>query len=219
MTSSTAAAGSGSGFAAWPHIFRPASGPSTGPLILALHGTGASESDIVGLAERIAPGAAILAPRGRVDENGASRWFRRAGEGVFDVDDVIFRAGELAGFVGWALAEYDLGGRPVIATGFSNGANMALALGMLHPSVAATVVAFSGMYPFGSRETLTDPIPTQLLLLNGDNDPMAPSTSVDTLERTARASGATVTRVRRPGGHGITEAELVEAARWVANRG
>ncbi|RFA10863.1 hypothetical protein B7R54_17850 [Subtercola boreus] len=218
MTTSTTAAG-GSGFAAWPHILRPATGPSTSPLVLALHGTGGTESDIVGLAERIAPGAAILAPRGRVDENGAGRWFRRAGEGVFDVDDVIFRAGELAEFVGWALTEYDLGGRPVIATGFSNGANMALALGMLHPAVAPTVVAFSGMYPFGDRTPVSDPITTTMLLLNGDDDPMAPSTSVDTLETSARASGATVTRVRRPGGHGITEAELAEASRWVADLG
>ena len=111
----------------WPHHFVP----GEGPVVVALHGTGGNEGEIARLAERIAPSAAILSPRGRVTENGAGRWFRREAEGVFDVDDVIARANELALFIQWAVLEYSLVDRPLVVTGFSNGANMALALGML----------------------------------------------------------------------------------------
>lgn len=196
---------------AWPHIFRP----GDGPVILALHGTGGNEEDILRLADRVAPGAAVLAPRGRVSENGASRWFRRMGEGVFDVDDVILRAGELAEFVTWSIDAYRLQGRPMIAVGFSNGANMALALATLHPASAPAVVAFSGMYPFGERDLPSDPEGSRLLLLNGADDPMAPSASVDALEANLTAAGAQVLRVTRPGGHGISESELDRAAEWI----
>jgi phospholipase/carboxylesterase len=195
----------------WPHTFRP----GTGAVVLALHGTGGSEVEIASLAERIAPGAAVLAPRGRVSENGAGRWFRRAAEGVFDVDDVVFRTDELAGFLETAIAQYELDDLPVMATGFSNGANMALALGMLHPRLVPSIVAFSGMYPFGSRTATRDLVGSRILLLNGTADPMAPQSSVDVLAENLTTSGADLTRLSRPGGHGILADELVAAEQWI----
>jgi phospholipase/carboxylesterase len=198
----------------WPHTFRP----GTGALVVALHGTGGDEREIAALATRIAPGAAVVAPRGRVSENGAGRWFRRASEGVFDVDDVVFRAGELAGFLEWAIAEYDLGALPLVATGFSNGANMALALGLLHPELAPRVVAFSGMYPIGERAVTRELDASRILLLNGTADPMAPQASVEVLVSAATAAGADVTRLSRAGGHGISADDLSRAEAWVHER-
>lgn len=157
----------------------------------------------------------MLAPRGRVSENGAGRWFRRASEGVFDVDDVIYRAHELAAFIDWSVNEYGLTGMPIVATGFSNGANMALALGMLHPDRIPSIVAFSGMYPFGTRALPLDLPSSRILLLNGTADPMAPTASVQTLVATATARGAEVALLSREGGHGIAHSDLAEAERWV----
>ncbi len=78
------------------------------------------------------------------------------------------------------------------------------------------VVAFSGMYPFGDRDPIDDLTGVELLLLNGVGDPMAPAASVDVLERTATEHGATVTRIGRPGGHGIDGSEVQAAQEWVA---
>jgi hypothetical protein len=47
----------------------------------------------------IAPGAALLSPRGQVLENGAPRFFRRLGEGIFDEVDVVRRAHALVDFI------------------------------------------------------------------------------------------------------------------------
>lgn len=198
----------------WPHTFTP--GEPGAPVLLTLHGTGGDEREITALAEAVAPGAAVLSPRGRVSEGGANRWFRRLGEGVFDVDDIILRASELAAFVVAARERYDLADRQLIATGFSNGANIALATALLHPDAVSRVVAFSGMHPFGDRELSGSSAGVELLLLNGSGDPMAPAASVDVLERAASARGASVTRMSRPGGHGIDRSEIDAARNWIA---
>jgi len=54
-------------FETWPHVFVPGE-PGT-PVLLALHGTGADEHDLVGLAGTLSPGSPVLSPRGRVSEN------------------------------------------------------------------------------------------------------------------------------------------------------
>ncbi len=199
----------------WPHLF--AEGASAdAPVVLTLHGTGGDEREIVALGTSLVPGAAVLSPRGRVREGLANRWFRRLGEGVFDVDDVIARAAELAAFIVAARSRYALEHRELIATGFSNGANIALATALLHPDVVQRVVAFSGMHPFADREPGGSSAGVELLLLNGDHDPMAPVTSVDRLEQVASARGASVARLRRPGGHGIDAGEVQSAKEWLA---
>jgi phospholipase/carboxylesterase len=177
-----------------------------------LHGTGGNEQEIATLAAELDPRAGVLAPRGRVRESGMARWFRRHGEGVFDVDDVIVRAGELAGFVTAAREHHSWGDRPLVAVGFSNGANIALATAILHPTVVDRVIAFSGMYPFGDREVAADLRNVRIVTLNGESDPMAPLASVNRLADSLRERGADVHQHLRPGGHGIAMSDL-DAAR------
>ena len=109
------------------HVFRPGSAP--GPALLALHGTGGDELDMLSLASAVAPGAPVLSPRGAVREGPANRWFRRFAEGVFDLDDLRRRAADLAAWIAAAREQYrdGLAGRPLVALGYSNGANIAAA--------------------------------------------------------------------------------------------
>jgi phospholipase/carboxylesterase len=204
-----------------------------------LHGTGGNEQQISGLATALDPDAAVLAPRGRVQENGLNRWFRRLSEGVFDIDDVARRADDLAGFLTGARANYALGDRPVIAVGFSNGANIALATALLHPEVLPRVIAFSGMHPLdlasaradqslaghpvataestiSGRLAASDLTASAVLLLNGRADPMAPLESVQKLVTLLNERGARVQQELRPGSHGITETDVAAAVAWLA---
>src|SRR5216117_4067744 len=114
------------------HIFQP---PATagGPILLLLHGTGGNEHDLVPLAELLLPGAGILSPRGQVLERGMPRFFRRLKEGVFDIEDLKFRAAELADFIVETGTTHKFSTRDVTAVGFSNGANIAGALLLLRP--------------------------------------------------------------------------------------
>src|SRR6476646_5251523 len=96
------------------HRFVPAqAGGSPGPALLLLHGTGGDENDLLSLGAALAPGAALLSPRGKVLENGMPRFFSRLREGVFDPREVEARAHELADFVVAAREMYPLGGKPI----------------------------------------------------------------------------------------------------------
>src|SRR5690242_11337686 len=90
------------------HAFRPATVEGLPPVLL-LHGTGGDETDLIALGEAVAPGAALLSPRGQVLENGMPRFFQRLAEGVFDEEDVRRRAGDLARFIGKARPAYGIG--------------------------------------------------------------------------------------------------------------
>lgn len=77
------------------HRWVPGATPDA-PTLLVLHGTGGNEDDLLQLAATLAPGAAMLSPRGKVLEHGMPRFFRRLAEGVFDLEDLQFRTYELA---------------------------------------------------------------------------------------------------------------------------
>lgn len=199
----------------WHHLYEP--GDVDHPVLLTLHGTGGSEVEIAALGRALDERAGILSVRGRVSENGMPRWFARRGEGVFDLDDVERRAGELAHFLELAREAYGLGDREVVAVGFSNGANIALATVLLHPESLTGVVAFSGMYPLGDRIPTSRLEGRKIALVNGNHDPMAPATSVDHAEKVLVAAGANVTRLTRDGGHGIAQSDLTAARNWIAS--
>src|ERR1700749_3326502 len=112
------------------HRFEPATGAGAPPFLL-LHGTGGDENDLLQVGKAVAPGAALLSPRGKVLEHGMPRFFRRLAEGVFDEDDVRRRAEELADFIGKARSHYGLAAP--VALGYSNGANIAAAVMLLRP--------------------------------------------------------------------------------------
>jgi phospholipase/carboxylesterase len=99
------------------HRFVPAEDSASGETLVVLHGTGGDENDLIGIGKAIAPGAAIVSPRGNVLENGAPRFFRRLAEGVFDPKEVRSRAEELARFIRAAVITYRLDPARVFALG------------------------------------------------------------------------------------------------------
>src|SRR5580698_9864988 len=128
------------------HRFIPAAEPDNPVTLLLLHGTGGNEQDLLSLGQALLPGAAILSPRGKVLERGMPRFFRRFAEGVFDVEDLKFRTHELARFLETAARTYRLGEK-IIAVGYSNGANIAASLMLLHPQALAGAILFRVMVP------------------------------------------------------------------------
>src|SRR5499433_2520532 len=126
------------------HEFVPGDSDRT---LLLLHGTGGSERDLIPLGRELDPNASLLSPRGKVLENGMPRFFRRLAEGVFDLDDLRQRTHDLAAFVAAASEAYQFDPRRVIAVGYSNGANIAASLLLLHPETLAGAVLFHAMVP------------------------------------------------------------------------
>jgi phospholipase/carboxylesterase/glyoxalase family protein len=199
------------------HRFVPASDPNSKITLLALHGTGGDESDLVPLAQTLAPGAAILSPRGKILENGMPRFFRRLREGVFDEKDVIFRAGELAESVAAAAAKYHFDSAGVVAMGYSNGANIAAAVLLLHPGVLPRAVLFRPMVPI-QPDPPPDLSAAVVFIGAGRVDPIVPQAQTEALAALLRECGAQVSLHWSHAGHGL-EAEEIQAAKgWLSTK-
>ena len=102
---------------------------------------------MLGFGRSLMPGAPILAPRGRVSEGGAARFFSRSPEDPFRFPDFPERIDELAGFVREAADVHGLEGRPLVAVGYSNGANAAAGLMLRHPGLLAGGALLRPMLP------------------------------------------------------------------------
>ncbi|MGB7259932.1 MAG: alpha/beta hydrolase [Pseudolabrys sp.] len=193
------------------HRFIPATRPGLAPLLL-LHGTGGDEDDLVPLGERLSPGAALLSPRGKVNENGMARFFRRFAEGLFDVEDIKARAQELAEFIARARAAYKL--EKPVAVGFSNGANIAAALLLAHPGTLAGAVLLRATLPL-EPQTPPDLTSVPVLLLSGATDPMIPLAGANRLAAVLKAAGADLTHETLPAGHNLTQKDISLATQWL----
>jgi glyoxalase family protein len=185
--------------------------------LLLLHGTGGDEDNLISLGRMLLPGAAMLSPRGQVNEGGALRFFRRIREGVFDQEDLQRRTGDLARFVDAAADAYSLDKEGIIAVGFSNGANIAGSLLLRSPGLVKRAILLSPMIPF-EPDTPPDLTGTDVFIGAGRADQMVPAEQTKRLEALLRECGANVTTHWEPGGHTIAPAEITAAQRWLAER-
>jgi phospholipase/carboxylesterase len=196
------------------HRFVPAPSTSARTLLL-LHGTGADENDLLDLGHALDPDAALLSPRGKILENGAPRFFRRLAEGVFDEEDVVRRAHELAEFIRSASIKYQIDLKRLIAVGYSNGANIAGAIMLLGVAPFSKAILIRAMVPLKSPN-VPQLAGAGILLLAGQFDPIAQPPIVTRLEQILRKAGADVTLEFQPAGHEITGADVTAARDWLA---
>lgn len=198
------------------HRFIPASDPNAGTTLVLLHGTGGNEEDLIPLGKQLLPGAALLSPRGKVLENGMPRFFRRLAEGVFDIEDLRRRAEELAAFLSEALEHYELQNQKLVAVGYSNGANIAGGVILLHPHQLSGAVLLRPMVPFKP-----DPVPDltgmPIFLSAGRRDQIVPSENTNELAEMLQTGGAGVTIHWHQGGHELGIDDVDAAKLWLSS--
>jgi phospholipase/carboxylesterase len=197
------------------HRFVPAEDSASGETLLVLHGTGGNENDLVGIGQTIAPGAAVLSPRGKVLENGAPRFFKRLAEGVFDPKEVRSRAEELARFIRAAITKYGLDPSRIYALGYSNGANIASTVMFIQPALLQGAVLFRPMLVYEPDEP-GDLSGAGVLISAGRLDPIVPVKSVERLVDLFESSHAEVTLKWQSAGHNLVPSEVREASDWLA---
>jgi phospholipase/carboxylesterase len=196
------------------HRYLPGEDQSS-PTLLLLHGTGGNEVDLIPLGETLAPNAAFLSPRGKVSEYGAPRFFRRLAEGVFDLEDLVFRTHELAEFVDAASEEYGFDPSKVVAVGYSNGANVAASTILLHPGLLRAAVLFRAMVPF-EPDLTPDLSGMPVFLAAGRMDRMIPPDNTQRLADILLEAGADVDLRWRDTDHPLTYEEVGEAKVWLS---
>lgn len=195
------------------HHVEPGTQDDPGYALILLHGTGANEKDLVPLGGQVAPGKPLLSPLGKVREQGRPRWFRRKRPGVFDEEDLRARAKELASFLQEAQSEHGLPDQ-LVALGFSNGANIAAALLLLHPTVFRGAVLLRPMTPL-EPDALPDLEGIPVLIAAGRHDELVPADSVENLASLLQEAGADTTLRWEEAGHGLAREEVAQVKRWL----
>jgi phospholipase/carboxylesterase len=179
---------------------------ATAPLFVVLHGTGGDENQFFDLAGQLLPGARVVAPRGDVSEGGALRFFRRTGEGVYDMADLARATSKFVDFVTARKAE----GTPgrVVGLGYSNGANILAAAQFAAPELFDATVLMHPLIPF------TPPAAAfggrQVLITAGQRDPIAPAAATEALHSYFVRHGAEAKLFWHGGGHELRPEELRE---------
>ncbi len=201
-----------SSLAGYAHVFEPG---TTGWTVLLLHGTGGDEHDLVPLGRQLAPGAALLSPRGNVLEGGVTnRFFARRSPVDIDVEDMLERSDQLATFIDAATDAYGIDRERLIALGFSNGANIALASLLRHPGWARAAALLRPVL-YHEPEPLPDLSAVDVLVASGAHDPFSPPEEVERLRDVFTRAGANLQLVVDPdAGHGLAPDDLMRTATW-----
>lgn len=183
-----------------------------GSAIVLLHGTGGNEADLMPLAHRIAPEARLLGVRGRSNEEGVTRFFRRLEMTRFDQDDIRSEAAAFEAFWQGAMKVYDLDPARVTVLGYSNGANFAAAVMALYPRLLRRAIL---LRPMAVLEELpeADLNGTQVLTLAGAQDPYGPYAA--RLNDWLKASGAGLDARTVSSGHELGPDDMALARDWL----
>lgn len=184
------------------------------PTLLLLHGTGGTENDLVPIGQQIAPDWPILSPLGNHREGQAARFFRRFAEGLFDLEDLKKRAQEMDAFLYEAAAEHGWTPGRFVALGYSNGANMAAAMALLHPGSVLGAVCLRPMVPI-IPDHAPDLKGKSFLLRAGQHDGIVPPAGARELQKLLESSGAQVTTELFDGGHELSRADFESAQRFL----
>jgi phospholipase/carboxylesterase len=186
------------------HAYTKAPAPGA-PLVFAFHGTGGTETQFAGLVPQILPGAGIVAPRGDVSEHGALRFFRRTGEGVYDMEDLARRVETMARFVrGHRQANPDT---PIYGFGYSNGANILAAVSFLHPDLFDRIGLLHPLIPWRPADA-AGLAGRHVLITGGRRDPIGPLERTEALAAYYTAQKAEVTVALHNGGHDLRPEEI-----------
>jgi phospholipase/carboxylesterase len=181
-------------------------------LLLLFHGTGGNETDLIDLGRQLMPAAHLIAPRGDVSEGGALRFFRRTGEGVYDMDDFARATKKMSQFIAEQIDR--LAPSSVAALGYSNGANILASVLFAAPNRIDHAVLMHPLIPF-------EPAPQpalagrQVLITAGRRDPISPAALTERLARYFTAQGAEAAITWHDGGHEIRQTELAAAEQFL----
>jgi len=186
-------------------------GSPGGPLLFTFHGTGGDENQFPGLARDLLPRATIVSPRGDVSEHGAARFFRRTGEGVYDMADLARATDKMAGFVRAHVEAVKPSA--VFGLGYSNGANILASVIFAEPSLFDRSVLMHPLIPFepSVKGSLAG---KQALVTAGRRDPICPADLTASLVANLQKDGAETILEWHDGGHEIREGEIDAARRF-----
>ncbi|MHB0951752.1 MAG: alpha/beta hydrolase [Allorhizobium sp.] len=192
--------------------YRVREGAPGKPIFFVFHGTGGDENQFFDLAARLLPEATFVAPRGDVSEHGATRYFLRTGEGVYDMADLARATDKMATFVKQQRDRF--AASPVLGFGYSNGANILANVMIEHADLFDCAMLLHPLIPFKPKDN-AGLAGRKILITAGERDPICPAPMTVALSDYFVRQKADVTLEWHSGGHDLRQNEI-DAARKMA---
>lgn len=193
------------------HVVVPPTNGLTRGVLFLLHGTGGDETSLLELGRAVAPDRLLVGVRGRSDDEGVTRYFRRFDALRYDQEHLVHEAEALAAFILATAERHEVGNLPRAALGYSNGANIALATELLAPGTFDALALLRAVQPFEAP-----PEPTlsgrSVLLLLGAEDPYLQAGR--SLPAFLEGLGAHVEYAVLAAGHALTYDDVGRLTAW-----
>lgn len=184
--------------------------------IVAQHGSGADATTMLPLARAIDPDAAIVAPQGRIDQDGERRWFLKYTPTRFDQASIRAEAAAFADFVRKLAASRRMDPARTVFVGYSNGGNLLHAMMTLHPKLVRTAILLRCM-PVLDRAPMSDLSECEILCVRGAADETYRPFGA-ALVAQLRRRGASVSLRTVAAGHMLGDEDAIIARRWLEQR-
>lgn len=182
--------------------------------IVALHGSGVDETTVLPLARAICPEATVIAPRGRIDQNGERRWFRKLTPTSFDQTSINEEAAAFAAFLDGLRRDGVVGGvERTLVIGYSNGGNLAHSVMFLHPGRIGKLALLRCM-PVLKRTPMVDLSGSSVLVVGGATDDTY-GLHAGKLASLLNRRGATTRYVTVSAGHMFGDADIALIRAWL----
>jgi phospholipase/carboxylesterase len=196
-----------------------AAGPGPHPLLLFLHGRGADEEDLLGLAPLMDPRFLIVSARAPLPfhAGGGYTWYHL--NAIGSPDQQTFRKAYelLVRFFDDIRGGYPVDTAQVFLYGFSMGAVMSFSLGLTRPESVRGIVAHSGYIPEDAQLPLrwSDLARTGFFIAHGTSDPVIPVSRARRAKDLLTPTAARFDVREYPMSHTISDQSASESAAWL----
>lgn len=188
------------------------------PTILALHGRGSNEEDLIGLAPYLPNDFLWISPRGTFSLGpGAYEWFQISQIGKPDPNRLANALNTIDRFIEEILVSYPVDLNNLYLLGFSQGSVVSLSYILTKPQRIAGVIAQSGYVPLESGLQIDEASIKNkpFILTHGIHDSMLPVDWARRSRATLQALGANLEYHEFAMGHNITEESLKVISAWL----
>lgn len=180
------------------------------------HGTGGGKSDLLFLNNDVKQKYNLVGLQGNVVEQGMRRFFKRFSEGVFDQESIKVETHKLNQFLNDWLSSHQHSLDEIAFVGYSNGANMILALLFSFPEMVKKAALLHPMLPFTPEHQL-NLSQVDLLVTHGEDDPMISDTAQMALTEVLQKYQARLNIRNYDLGHRIGHTEVEDLIHFLMN--
>jgi phospholipase/carboxylesterase len=188
------------------------------PAILALHGLGSNEQDLIGLAPHLPDAFLWISPRAPlVFGRNSYEWYRVQIIGQADPEQVASTLGTIDHFIDEILSAYPIDPNKLFLLGFSQGSLLAMCYTLEHPARVAGVVAQSGYIPgqLNLEINETDIKDKPFILTHGVQDTMIPVEWARASRDRLQKLGVDLTYHEFQMGHNVSLDSLEVISEWL----